>query len=244
MADFGYLAWFSWGRFGTIFGVIHRWVVLKKRFLSGPSSLLYLGGIQSNVTWEMSSLASTWQLCPKTSKAIFVGDYGLWAGEGKKSPCLKLLRLIYFKVIEIMISTEEELAFSFTPFYLTVHKQSAQTSSQFVLLKETELSEKPVRPLLGMSRAIPETSWFTQCPARAATSRVTEVHTHPVSAWSLIPESVRQQSVTHRHLVRRIRVWHLAASALPPKTSKMSIVPWGFSPSLWLITMCLRRSTD
>lgn len=41
-----------------------------------------------------------------------------------------------------MISTEEKLALPFTRFYLTAHKQSAQTSSQFVPLEETGPSRK------------------------------------------------------------------------------------------------------
>lgn len=88
-----------------------------------------------------------------------------------------------------MISTEEELAFSFTPFYL-VHKQPAQTSSQFVLLKETGFSRKACQASWEHHGQYQRPPWFTQCPTRAVTSRVTEVHTHPVSAWSLIPRNL------------------------------------------------------
>lgn len=59
-----------------------------------------------------------------------------------------------------------------------------------------------------------------------------------MSAGSLIPKNLCGNNQRPRHLVkvgyRGIRVWHLAASALPLKVSKMSIVPWRgfFFPSV------------
>lgn len=87
-----------------------------------------------------------------------------------------------------------------------------------------------------MSRATPDFSVFTQCPNRAAVSSHKGSCKLCVSLVPDLPGSVEQQSVIQasgKEGWRGICIWHLAASALPLKISKMSGVPWRFfSPSV------------
>lgn len=83
---------------------------------------------------------------------------------------------------------------------------------------------------------MPETSVFTLFAGRAATPRVTKVRACSVSAWSRDPTvyaAATKGSASGKEECRGLRVWHLSTSALPPKISKMSIVPSRFfSPSV------------
>lgn len=127
-----------------------------------------------------------------------------------------------------MLEKKEALAFSFTPFHLVTHKQPAQTGSQSVLLKETGLPEGPGRPpgnVRGNTRNLLAHPVSAQCGH-------SESHRGPCKlrvCLVLSPMDPFGSNQRHGHLLsrgcREMRVWHLAASTLPLKISKMSIVP-------------------
>lgn len=125
-------------------------------------------GLAHCFTWEVYSpkwrekcpvLPPTWQLCPKTSKAIFEGEIaGSEQVSGKKSPCLKASEAYIFQ-------SEWDNDFNWGKagiFFRPLSPDGAQAISSdeqsVCSTGRNRALQKSLLGLLGTSRALPETS--------------------------------------------------------------------------------------
>lgn len=113
---------------------------------------------------KCQALPPTWQLCPETSKAIFVGEtVGSEQVRGKKSPCLKASEAYIFQ-------SEWDNDFNWGRAGIFFHSlllsaQATSSDQQSVCsIERNRVLQKSLSGLLGTSRAIPETSLVHAVP--------------------------------------------------------------------------------